>query len=89
MSHISHREEDDIIALGILMPGLYSKIVDIETKKTLDVRQAGEVCFKGEQVMMGYWDNPEATKQTIDEDGWLHSGDIGYYDERGALHVIG
>lgn len=88
MSHLSDREEDDIINLCRLVPGLYNKIVDIETQETSDVGQIGEICFKGEQVMMGYWNNPEATKQTIDKDGWLHSGDLGYYDQRGALHVV-
>ncbi|XP_032680205.1 luciferin 4-monooxygenase-like isoform X2 [Odontomachus brunneus] len=83
VSHISDRQEDDIINLGCLLPGLYNKIVDIETQETLGVDQIGEICFKGEQVMLGYWNNPEATKQTIDKDGWLHSGDLGYYDQRG------
>lgn len=88
MSHASDRKADDIVVLHHLLPGLYSKIVDIETFETVDVGSVGEICFKGEQVMLGYWDNPEATKQTIDKDGWLHSGDLGYYDKGGALHVV-
>lgn len=88
MSHISDREADDIGGMYHLVPGLYSKVVDIETLETVDAGSVGEICFKGEQVMLGYWENPEATKQTIDKDGWLHSGDLGYYDERGMLYVV-
>ncbi|XP_011706194.1 PREDICTED: 4-coumarate--CoA ligase 1-like, partial [Wasmannia auropunctata] len=50
--------------------------------------QVGEICFFGEQVMLGYWDNPEVTRQTIDQDGWLHTGDIGYFDNKERLHVV-
>lgn len=88
MSCMSDSRRNDIIPLDILLPGIYSKIVDLETQETLDVGQTGEICYKGEQVMLGYWDNPEATKQIIDKDGWVHTGDIGYYDERDALHVV-
>ncbi|EFN86281.1 Luciferin 4-monooxygenase [Harpegnathos saltator] len=87
-THVSDRQTDDVAILHHMIAGMYSKVVDIKTLETLDVGQTGEICFKGDQVMMGYWNNPEITKQTIDEDGWLHTGDIGYYDEQGALHVV-
>ncbi|XP_014488571.1 PREDICTED: 4-coumarate--CoA ligase 1-like isoform X2 [Dinoponera quadriceps] len=88
LTSVSAYEESDVTALHCIVPGLCSKIVDIETQKTLDVDQVGEVCFKGDQIMMMYWNNPEATKQTIDEDGWLHTGDLGYYNEHGAMYVV-
>lgn len=87
VSNMSSRGDDEGGSGGIL-PGFLSKVVDIETQKLLDVGQVGEVCFKGDQIMMCYWDNPESTRQTVDEDGWIHTGDIGYYDEKGRLHVI-
>lgn len=88
VSNVSSIEDEDINALSELMPGLISKVINLETQETLNTNEVGEICFKGPQVMMGYWNNPEATKKIIDEDGWLHTGDIGYYDEQKRLHVI-
>mgnify|MGYP002385153732 CR=1 FL=1 len=48
----------------------------------------GEVCFRGPNVFMGYYKNEEKTKEALDADGWLHSGDIGLWDERGRLKLI-
>lgn len=49
----------------------------------------GEICMRGPNVMPGYWNNPEATQQTIDPEGWIHSGDLGIMDEDGYIKVIG
>lgn len=73
---------------GRLLPGFLSKVVDVETQETLEAGQTGEICYMGDQVMLGYWNNPEATRQTIDYDGWLHTGDIGYFDDKERLHVV-
>lgn len=93
VSGLSERDEDDDDLFenpgsGPLVPGFLSKIIDLETQKTLDAGEMGEICYMGEQLMLGYWNNPEATKQTIDQDGWLHTGDIGYFDNRDRLHVV-
>ncbi|MGC9544663.1 class I adenylate-forming enzyme family protein [Streptomyces sp. UG1] len=55
----------------------------------LPVAEPGEICARGYQVMLGYHDLPEATAQTIDRDGWLHTGDLGVMDERGYVTVTG
>lgn len=92
VSGLSGRDDEDdsfeFPGSGILLPGFLSKVVDLETQETLDAGQMGEICYMGEQLMLGYWDNPEATRQTIDQDGWLHTGDIGYFDNKGRLHVV-
>ena len=52
---------------------MYGKIVDADTGRTLGANDHGELCFKGPAVMKGYIGNQAATKQTIDDDGWLHT----------------
>lgn len=92
ISNLSAREDEDDssenLISGISLPGFLSKVVDLETQETLDAGQVGEICYKGEQLMMGYWNNSEATRQTIDHDGWLHTGDVGYFDDKGRLSVV-
>ncbi|MFB7663274.1 4-coumarate--CoA ligase family protein [Kitasatospora sp. NPDC056138] len=56
--------------------------------KDLGVGERGELLFRGPQVMQGYFARPSETDAMIDEDGWLHTGDIGYLDERGYLFVV-
>lgn len=50
---------------------------------------AGEICLKGNHVMLGYYKNKEATEQVIDKDGWLHSGDLGIMDHKGNIYIKG
>lgn len=75
-------------SVGSLQPGVWGKIVDPDTGKTLGPNQRGELCFKGNLIMHGYRNNAEATRQTIDADGWLHTGDIGYYDKDHEWFIV-
>jgi acyl-CoA synthetase (AMP-forming)/AMP-acid ligase II len=67
------------------MPGTEGKIVDPTTDSDLPPTSTGELLIRGPQIMMGYLDNPEATRKTIDEDGWLHTGDIAHFNDQGCL----
>ncbi|KAF5282538.1 hypothetical protein FQA39_LY04945 [Lamprigera yunnana] len=73
---------------GQLFPFMSAKVVDPKTGKTLKPMEVGELCFKGPLVMKEYMNNPTATKDTIDEDEWLHSGDLGYFDNEEYLYIV-
>lgn len=75
-------------SVGRVVPNTYSKIIDTETGAELGINERGEVLIKGQHVMVGYLNNDEATKHCIDEDGWFHSGDIGYADEDGYFFIV-
>lgn len=57
--------------------------------KTRDKKGEGEVCFRGRHIMSGYLEEEKKTKEAIDADGWLHSGDVGRVDENGMLYITG
>ena len=65
------------------------KVLDPETNKEVPVGTQGEMCCKGFNVMKGYYKNPEATAEVIDENGYLHSGDLGVMDENGNYRITG
>lgn len=74
--------------IGILIPSTESRVVDPETGKDLGLDEDGEIWVRGPQVMAGYLNNEQATKDTIDEEGWLHTGDIGHVDEDGHFTIV-
>jgi acyl-CoA synthetase (AMP-forming)/AMP-acid ligase II len=75
--------------LGTPLPRTAVKIVDPATGATAGHDEVGEICTRGYHVMTGYLDDPEATKAAIDEDGWLHTGDLGSMDKRGYCRIGG
>lgn len=62
--------------------------MDLDTGKKQGPRQSGEICLKGPLMMKGYAGNEAATREMIDSEGYLKTGDIGYYDEDGSFFVI-
>jgi acyl-CoA synthetase (AMP-forming)/AMP-acid ligase II len=88
--HMSPNETELIRhgSVGRCIPNTECKIVDVETGAELGHNQEGEICIRGPQVMKGYLNRPEATASTIDADGWLHTGDIGYADEEGHFYIV-
>lgn len=89
-SHINPGDAEKIRhgSVGWVLPEMESKIVEPATGEALAQGLPGEVCMRGPNRMVGYWNNPDATAATIDADGWLHSGDIGYVDQEGYLYVV-
>jgi acyl-CoA synthetase (AMP-forming)/AMP-acid ligase II len=75
-------------SVGQTLPGMESKIVDVDSGAALEAGERGEICVRGPNVMKGYWNDPEATARTIDADGWLHTGDVGYADPDGYFYVV-
>ncbi|XP_037039131.1 4-coumarate--CoA ligase 1-like [Bradysia coprophila] len=74
-------------SVGDANENVYAKVVDVNGT-ALGPNQIGELCFKGTLVMMGYISDTQATSAIIDEDGWLHTGDVGYYDEDLQFFII-
>ena len=63
------------------------KVIDLDSGEEKGVGETGELCFDGPQVMPGYFNNEKATAETL-IDGWIHTGDIGHYDENGSVYII-
>jgi len=78
-----------VTTVGKAMPFVETKIVDPETGETLPPNTPGEFCARGYNIMKGYYKMEEATRQAIDEDGWLHSGDLAMVDENGYYKITG
>ncbi len=75
-------------SIGPSIPNTEIQIVDPETGKALGAGERGEVWIRGPQVMVGYFGQPGATAATIDDEGWLHTGDIGTVDETGFCRIV-
>ncbi|XP_036140321.1 uncharacterized protein LOC105834306 [Monomorium pharaonis] len=76
-------------SVGYLAHNVQIKLTDTETEEVLGANKVGEIRVKVPFVMNGYHRNPEATKKAFDADGWLCTGDLGYYDDDGELFVVG
>ena len=73
---------------GVAISNVECRIVDPESGADLPVGERGELWVRGPMVMKGYLNNPEATAETIDEDGWLHTGDVAIIDEDGQYSIV-
>ena len=75
-------------SVGYALPCMEAKVIDVDTGSLLGPHERGELCLKGPQIMKGHWNKPEATRNTIDEFGYLHTGDIAYYDHDGYFFIV-
>ena len=71
-------------SVGVPIPGVEAKIINADVDTGV-----GEICVKGGMVMLGYYNNPEETAKVIDEDGWFHTGDLGYVNKKGHYFISG
>ncbi|AZQ66406.1 4-coumarate--CoA ligase family protein [Silicimonas algicola] len=87
ISHVAAVEGAKPGAAGVAAPSTDCRIVDPETQKDRGPNEEGELWIRGPQVMRGYHNNPKATAETITEDGWLRTGDLGLIDNDGELWI--
>ncbi|KAJ1280401.1 hypothetical protein BS78_04G229800 [Paspalum vaginatum] len=73
---------------GTVVRNAELKVVDPDTGLALGRNLPGEICIRGPQIMKGYLNDPEATARTVDVDGWLHTGDIGYVDDDEEVFIV-
>lgn len=85
---MSPRKNAKLGSIGSPISRTLAKIVDGDTNKALGPYQHGEILVAGPQIMKGYWNNPKATADMIDSEGWLRTGDVGYYDDEGHFFVV-
>ena len=88
VSHLTPKGQFKPGSVGVTAPNTETMIVDPISQEPLGIDADGEVWVRGPQVMAGYLNNPKATADTIDSDGWLHTGDIGHIDEDGHLYIV-
>lgn len=93
MSPVSHAMPDGYTGIplgsvGLTIPNMECKLVDTETGRELGAGEVGELWCKGPNVMVGYLNNPEATAETLDSEGFLHTGDIATVDEDGNVSIV-
>ena len=73
--------------IGLPIPSTDCSIQDDDWNE-LPIGETGEICIRGPQVMQGYWKRPKDTSEVLSADGWLHTGDIGFMDERGYVQIV-
>jgi fatty-acyl-CoA synthase len=78
-----------VSTVGRVHPHLECKIVDPETGAVVPRGRAGELCTRGYSVMLGYWNNPDATRAAIDAARWMHTGDLAIMREDGSVNISG
>jgi fatty-acyl-CoA synthase len=94
-SPVSTQSEPDdplelrVSTVGRVHPFVEIKIVDPDTGRAVPRGQPGELCSRGYIVMLGYWNNSEATAQAIDSGRWMHTGDLATMDDQGYVNIVG
>lgn len=85
---ISQTREGKPGSCGFVCRGVQVKIADLQTGEPLGPMKTGEMWIKSAFIMNGYYKNPEATRKAIDQEGWLHTNDLAYYDQDGEIFIV-
>ena len=88
-SRLTDDEETRTSRLGVPLRGWEVKILDMETGEECGPDERGDICIRGPGMLTGYYKDPEKTAESIDKDGWLHTGDLGSFDEKGQIMFHG
>lgn len=87
------RSDDDLdrrtATIGRVHPHVEIKVVDPATGETVERGRPGELCTRGYSVMLGYWEDEAKTREAVDEDGWMHTGDLAEMREDGYCNIVG
>jgi len=92
LTHLTTRDDSEerrVNTVGKNLPHQEVKVVNVETGRTVPMGEIGEICFRGYHIMKGYYRDPDATADALDEAGWLRSGDLGTMDSEGYVRVTG
>ena len=81
--------EKRVTTVGRVHPHVEIRIVDPESGRTVPRGTSGEFLTRGYSVMLGYWNDPERTAEAIDDDGWMHTGDLAVMDDEGYVNIVG
>ena len=81
--------EHRVATVGRVHPHVEVKIVDPDSGATVERGVDGELCTRGYSVMMGYWNDPERTAEAVDDEGWMHTGDLARMNEDGYVNIVG
>ncbi len=81
--------ERRVSTVGRVHPHVEIKIIDPDSGKTVERGRDGELCTRGYSVMLGYWNDPERTEDSIDTKGWMHTGDLATMDSEGYVNIVG
>lgn len=88
LSHMTPSLDERHGSVGVLLPNLECKVCDVSTGQVLGACERGEICVRGPTMMKGYLKDQDASKQIIDGEGWLHTGDLGYYDQDEHFFIV-
>ena len=88
VTHSTPEGSSNPSSVGVTISNTETRIIDPATGEDMEPGIDGEVWVRGPQVMKGYLNNPQATAATVDDDGWLHTGDIGHFDADGFLFIV-